>query len=118
MEERRLPIRFFVKPSNSFSNNIIFLNQEEGIIGETTIRYRNESLRVWEVKSSFLEILWKNKPSFPGFGFKVYAEINDRIQTWRLLEFRKKARIAKVRKYLEKIGRRKAAKERRQAALA
>ncbi|MBU2037350.1 hypothetical protein KJ866_04105 [Patescibacteria group bacterium] len=107
MKKQELPVRFFVEPDNSFTNDTIDLNQEDGVIGETKIKYQNELLRVWEVTLKFLKLLRKNKKSFPGLNFKTYAEINDRIQLWQLLETRKKARVAKARKSLREIGERK-----------
>ena len=119
MKEKKLPTRFFVSPSDKFSNDIIALNSERGDIqaSETKINYKEESLPVWEVGLEALRLLRKNKVPIPGFKFKVYAQINDRIQTWKLLDFRKDARVAKARKALRKIGQRKV-DEKRQPPLA
>ena len=108
MKEEKLPARYFAKGRDKFSDNIIWQNREEGVaVSETRIRYKGRFLHVWEVNVEFLEILRKNEVSIPGFHFKTYAEINDRIQVWRLLDFRKEVKVAKVRKVLKEIGQRK-----------
>lgn len=109
MQEKKLPTRFFVLPNDKFANDIILMNKEDGTIVATEERvlYKKEPLNVWEVDLKSLKLLLKNKVSITGFGFKIYAEINDRTQTWRLLDFHKEARIAKARKALRKIGQRK-----------
>ena len=117
MGPQELPKRFYVKPKDSYSNKIILLNQEDGVLGETRIIFKKKPLRVLEVTVDFLKVLRRNKPSFEGFNYTTYAEINDRIQRWQLLEFRKEARVAKARKDLRKIGQRKI-EQKRQAPLA
>lgn len=109
MEQKKLPTLFFVYPEDKFSNDIIYLNSENRYIkaSETEIQYKKESLSVWEVDLKSLRLLWKNRISIPGFKFKIYIKINDRFQSWRLLELRKKAKAALIRKRLEKIGQRK-----------
>lgn len=109
MEQKRLPTLFFVYPEDSFSNNVIVLNLEKGVIDakEARIQYEKRFLLVWEVGLESLKLLWKNKVSIPGFKFKVYARINDQVQSWKLLGSHKNARVAKARKALRKIGQRK-----------
>jgi len=114
MKEEKLPTRFFVYPSDKFSNDVISLNSEKRAIKatETSIKYGKKPVNVWEVDLDSLRLLRKNRVSIPGFHFKTYAEINDRIQSWQLLEFRKEARVAKVKKVLKEIGQKKLAKKR------
>jgi len=114
MKEEGLPTLFFVYPEDKFSNDIIVLNSEKGIIDakETRVQYEKKFLRVWETGLDSLKLLWKNRVSIPGFKFKVYANINDRVQLWKLLGSHKKARAAKARKALKKIGQRRMAQKR------
>jgi len=114
MKEEKLPTRFFIEPENEFSNGIIHLNNERGTIvaSEERIQYKKEFLSVWEVDLKALRLLWKSRASIPGFKFRVYAKINDQVQSWQLLDSQKKARVAKARKVLRKIGQRKIAAKR------
>ena len=111
MKEEKLPTRYFIQPNDKFANDIILLNKEEGtlVATEERVSYKKESLNVWEIDLKSLKLLLKNKVSITGFGFKIYAKINDRVQSWRLLDFRKGAKAAKARKKLRQIGREKIA---------
>jgi hypothetical protein len=111
MEEKGLPTSFFVYPEDKFSNDVVLLNLENGAIraNEERVRYKEEFLPVWGVDLESLKTLWRNRVSIPGFKFRVYAKINDRIQSWKLLDAHKKARVAKTRKTLHQLGQKKMA---------
>jgi len=108
-------IQFFIEPDNGFSNGVICLNLERGVISaeEQKVLYKKTPIPVWEVDLRSLQLLRKNRVSIPGFKFKTYANINGRIQAWQLLDFRKKSRAAKVRKAIEKMAQKKMAEKRR-----
>jgi|GEM_PF-3129932 len=109
MEQKKLPTLFFVYPEDKFSNDVIYQNMERRAIDakEARIQYENRFLLAWEVELESLKTLWRNKVSIPGFKFRVYAKINDCVQSWKLLGSHKNARVAKARKVLQKIGQRK-----------
>jgi hypothetical protein len=100
----KAPFRLFIEPKNTFTNEAISQNSN-GLAWESKIKYKNETLKVWETnKISFIIFLRKSAIGMPGLQFEVYAEINWIIQKWRLYKFiGRMTKPAKERKRLKKI---------------
>ncbi len=87
-KSNKFPVKFFVINLNKFTNNIIVnlveklhLNTE---IGELT--YKKKPHPAWEANPRLIKALEDARVEDNRIKYETYAEINERVQRWRLLE--------------------------------